>query len=80
MENILIYGFPAIAIVMGLTEVIKRLGLPTRFAPLVSIGLGIVVMILIPNIEWKEGIVKGIFLGLVTSGLWSGFKATALKK
>ena len=81
MENILIYGIPAIAVVMGLTEVAKRwIGVNSRWAPLISIGLGIVVMLLIPSIEWREAIVKGLCLGLTTSGLWSGFKATVLKK
>ena len=78
--DILVYGIPAVLLVIGLTEVIKRIGLNSKYAPLVSIGWGIFLLILAPAIAFKEAIVKGIFLGLVASGLWSSFKATILGK
>ena len=66
----------AIAIVVGITEVIKRAsGLNTRYAPLLSliVGIGIV---LLGDAPLKESIITGIIVGLSASGLYGGVKKT----
>ena len=66
----------AIALVVGITEAIKRAsGLSTRYAPLVSliIGMGIVFL---GDMPLKETIITGIVVGLSASGLYGGVKKT----
>lgn len=67
----------AVPIVLGLVQLIKITGLPTRFLPTVSVLVGIALVALIPELSWQTTIVQGIIAGLVASGLWSGSKATA---
>jgi len=64
-----------IPVVIGLVQVVKQIGLPTKFAPLASIvfGLGLVTL---TSVTWPVAIVQGIIVGLAASGLWSGSKTT----
>ena len=67
----------AVAICVALTEVVKRVGLPTRFAPLVSIVIG-VAWAFIVSVE--AAIPTGIVWGLAASGLFDvGMKTVAGK-
>lgn len=77
MDNIFSLSPLALAaapLVLGLVAVIRQVGLPSRFAPLGSIILGIG-LVALTGIEWQAFIVQGIIVGLVASGLWSGSKA-----
>lgn len=66
----------AIAIVVGVTEVIKlALKVPSRFIPAVSLILGIGVMFL-GDLPLKELLVTGIVIGLSASGLYRGVEKT----
>jgi hypothetical protein len=68
-----------IALVIGITEVIKRaFKLNSRFAPAISLLLGIGIMFL-GEYPIKETLLAGLTVGLMASGLYSGTKAT-LKK
>lgn len=64
----------SVPIVIGVTSAIKQIGLPSQYAPLVSILFGISVLFLTGAI-WQVVIAQGIIVGLVSSGLYSGSKA-----
>lgn len=66
-----------IPIVAGLVEIIKTAGLPSRYAPIVSLLVGIGVSYLFGWSEWQWGILNGVVYGLSASGLYSGVKAVA---
>ena len=77
MENLTIYGVAAVPLIMGMVEGAKKVGLPPRFAPALSVGLGVAagVLILAPG-NVTEGVVIGMALGLTSVGLYSGTKNT----
>lgn len=62
-----------VPIVLGLVEVAKRLNLPSKYAPLASILIGIG-LVALTGVIWQAVIVQGIIVGLAASGLWSGVK------
>lgn len=70
----------AIPVVVGLVEAFKVAGLPTKFAPLLSVILGVVysigAIVVSAQTEQINAILKGVIIGLVSSGLYSGVKAT----
>jgi len=68
METALV--IPAIT---GIVEALKQTGLPTRFAPLASVLLGVASHWLVPEIS----ILTGILYGLGGVGLYSGVRASA---
>jgi len=73
----LIYGVPVVAIIIGLTEVIKRIGLPKRLIPLVSVIIGVIIALLTSWVKIDfSAIIGGIVAGLTACGIWSGTKAT----
>ena len=67
-----------IALIMALAEVAKRIGLKTKWIPLLDLGLGIVAGLAIYTAHLGytpiEGIVVGIACGLSACGLFSGVK------
>lgn len=67
-----------VAIIMAIAEVVKQLGLNTKYIPLVDIGLGLIAGLLVYTAHLGfapiEGIVVGIALGLSACGLFSGVK------
>lgn len=80
METIqTIAGISILPIIIGLTELAKRLGLPARFAPLISLALGIGLATLAAGGFTAVALVGGVFLGLSASGLWSGVKSVGGK-
>lgn len=72
------YDVALVPIITGLVQVAKEVGLPSRFASLFSVLLGVVagVTYLFPDDLWK-GIFVGITFGLAACGLYSGGKNTA---
>ena len=77
MENFLLESFSAASIVLGLTQVTKMVGVPSRFAPVASLVLGIGVSYLYGWETWQSGILMGIYYGLSASGLYSQAKAVS---
>jgi len=70
-----------VAIVTGLTEVIKRIGLPSKFAPIMSISFGLALAFLNrQGLPIDVVITTGIIAGLSASGLYSGVKKTVSNK
>ena len=67
-----------VSVVMGLTEATKRMGLPAKYAPLVSIALGVGLSLAVGGLSLEKGLM-GVLWGLSASGLWSGGKALAGK-
>ncbi len=67
-----------VALIMALAEVVKRIGLDTKWIPLVDLGLGIAAGLLIYTAHLGfspiEGLVVGIACGLSACGLFSGVK------
>lgn len=67
-----------LAIIIGLTEVTKRLGLKSKYAPLVAIVLSLGLTFLTMGAT-KETLIAGLVVGLTSVGLYSGVKTTLTK-
>lgn len=76
IQQLLTWSIVVVPIVVGLTEVVKRLGLPSKFSPLVSIGFGLVIALLMQGVSTLT-VLAGIIYGLSAAGLYSGTKALA---
>lgn len=71
-------GIPLIAVVLGLVEVVKRLGVKDRAAVAVSLGIGVLLGIgysasLQPITTYSAlfaAIIYGLALGIVACGVW----------
>ena len=77
MSDLVIRGIPVIAIVIGLVEYAKSWGLDTKYAALLSMGLGVVASLTIqlavvyPEISpWVEAVVMGLVVGMSATGLY----------
>lgn len=60
-------------LVVGLTEVSKRLGIPEKFMPLVAIVFGFILCAIV-GLNFMEVIIGGLMIGLGAVGLFSGTK------
>lgn len=73
-----------IALIIGLAELVKRMGVATRWIPVVDLILGLTSGICIYGIALgygiTDGIVLGIALGLSACGLFSGIKNVTEEK
>jgi len=68
-----------IAIIIGLVEVFKKVGLNKKFAPILSVILGLVASFLViyfVDTPVLNAIIGGIIIGLSATGLYSGVKNT----
>lgn len=64
-----------VALIMGLAELIKRLGLDKRWIPLIDLALGILSGVVVyGQYGLVNGVIIGIALGLSACGLFSGIK------
>lgn len=64
-----------IAIITGLIEVFKKLGLNTKFAPVISVILGLFFVFYMANYTAIADIaINGLIIGLSACGLYSGAK------
>lgn len=68
-----------VPIVIGLVEVLKGVGLTSKYAPAFSLVFGIWLMLLI-GMVWQAAIIQGIIAGLAASGLYSGAKKSLEKE
>lgn len=68
------------ALVIGIAELCKRCGLPSKWIPLLDLALGIIGGIFVFGLEMQYGIFKGVIvgiaIGLSACGLFSGIKNT----
>ena len=63
-------------IVLGLVEVVKRAGLPSKFAPLVGVIFGLGLSFIFFGGYSVEALVQGFVASLTAMGVYSGVKAT----
>lgn len=70
-----------VALIIGIAEMMKRLGIASKFIPLIDLGLGLVSGICVYGLSMgygvTESIILGIALGLSACGLFSGVKNVA---
>ena len=72
-----IYDVAIVPLIMGVTELFKIVGLPNKFAPVLSAVLGVLIgLVYIAPENPLEGILVGLSMGLAASGLYSGTKNT----
>ena len=70
----------AIAMVTGMTQVIKlATGVPTRFAPLLSVLFGMF-FIGLTDVSASDMVITGVIVGLSASGLYDIGSKTILNK
>ena len=73
-----------VALIIGIAELVKRVGLNSKWIPLVDLGLGLASGIGVYGFALDYGIVNGIMvglaLGLSACGLFSGIKNLTEKK
>lgn len=66
--------FAVIPVITGVVEVIKRVGLPSRFAGLLALILGVGFSIATNKAVEVETVLMGIVFGLSASGIYDGVK------
>lgn len=79
ISQYLIYGVPAVALVMGLVKVFREVGLPSKFAPIVSVFIGVILgltMAIETGQSYIAGVVIGIMVGLSSCGMYDIGKKT----
>ena len=63
-----------IGIVVGLSQIVKTIGLQTKYIPLLNLTLGIVLGVLFLEGDIKTNVFQGIIIGLSASGLFDHTK------
>ncbi|EEM56221.1 holin [Bacillus thuringiensis] len=63
-----------IGIVVGLSQIVKTMGLQTKYVPLLNLTLGIVLGVLFLDGDIKTNVFQGIIIGLSASGLFDHTK------
>jgi hypothetical protein len=81
LDSITIGAAATVPIIVALTQMVKMTGfVQDKYAPFVSIGMGILVSFLLTSAEardWGQIVLSGILFGLAASGLYSGVKTSA---
>lgn len=72
-------GIALVPLVIGAVEVAKQVGLPTRFAPLISLVLGLGAGFFLHGESLAQAVVSGLMIGLSASGLYSATKTVVGK-
>ncbi len=72
-----IYDVAIIPLIVGVVESLKQIGLPSKFAAVVAVILGVVIgIVYVAPGDIAKGVLVGLSLGLAASGLYSGVKNT----
>lgn len=75
--NLTAYGVALIPVIVGVVELLKRIGLPVKWAPLAALALGQAAGLLyVAPGDPLKGVLAGVVLALAAVGLWSGPKNT----
>lgn len=74
MEVSISYGVLT-AIVIGLVEVVKKLGVNPKFSPIISIILSFL-LCWVTGVKMPDLLIGGLVMGLSAVGLYSGTKNT----
>ncbi len=67
----------AVAATTGIVEVLKKTGLPSRWAPILSLVVGFGMTLLFTHSFSWETVAVGILTGLSASGVYSGVKSVS---
>lgn len=71
------YDITLVPVIVILVEIVKRAGVPARWLPLFSIGLGQGgAFIYIAPGDAKQAVLVGLVMAFSSMGLWSGAKNT----
>lgn len=63
------------AVVIGVSEVIKKMGFNAKYIPIVNIIIGVAGGIMyVSPVDIRAGVLQGVIVGLSASGLYSGVK------
>lgn len=66
-----------VAVIIGLTQVAKMAGLPSKYAPLLAIIFGVLGTLSLSLFSVTANtIIAGLVVGLMSMGLYSGTKTT----
>ena len=77
MDQLTVYGVALVPVMVGLNELLKRTGIPNRFIPATSMGMGYFFSFFyLAQGDLKKGLLYGTILGLSSIGLFSGAKNT----
>lgn len=68
-----------VVVIIGLCQAAKYAGLNTRWIPLMAIVLGVAGSVYAGGANWLS-LLAGLVTAFTASGMFSGFKATFLKK
>jgi hypothetical protein len=75
MFDVQIFGVSAVGAIVAIVTLLKEIGFPQKYAPVVSVILGILTGIfLVDPSNMQQGVVDGLALGLSAVGLFSGVK------
>lgn len=69
-----VYDITILPLIIGLVELFKRMGFPSKYSPIIGMIAGLLIGIFYVAPTIKEGILIGLVLGLSASGLYSGTK------
>ena len=73
-----VYNVAIIPLIVGVVELAKKLGLPDKFAAVLSAILGVVIgLVYVAPDDPAKAVLVGLSMGLAASGLYSGVKNTA---
>jgi uncharacterized membrane protein HdeD (DUF308 family) len=82
--NYLLAPVGQVALIIGLAQLVKNLGLKSKYIPLFDVLCGLVGGILVYFIEFKYDIIQSIMIGLAIGlsacGLFGGIKNITEKK
>lgn len=70
----------AVPVIIAVVSALKVAGMWSRWAPFLSILLGVIFMTFFGVGELKDLMLEGLVAGLTASGLYSGVKAQTIKK
>ncbi len=68
-----------VIIILAVCEGLKKAGVPSRFIPLIAVGIGAIAAMPFGGVNFLS-IVSGVVLGLSTTGLYRVVKTSVLNK
>ena len=62
--NYLLAPAGQVALIIGLAQLVKNMGVPAKWIPLLDVVLGLMSGVIVYGFEYDLGILKGVMLGL----------------
>lgn len=77
IDEVVSNSFWVVPLVVAVVQAIKMMNMPTKFAPIVSIGVGVGFGFLVNSgFTLTQNLLSGVIYGLSASGLYSGITVT----